>query len=372
MARTTSSLQFYCRSSKANKQGLAPLELSIILNGSRRFINLPSKFSPVEFNKKRPMATITETVDLWRTKINTFINEMMLNNIPITADSLRNIIQTGGVKSYTIKDLFNDYMEILSKRVNIDLTPKVYRKYELVMERFFTFIDPSKECTQINNSLIQNVYATWNSIYDTSTVAGMMTRLKSFITYGIDNDKIKINPFNGIKITKGKKHITYLTEAEIQAVMDLKIENKSIERVRDIFILLCGTGLSYCDLKTLQQEDIKECNGTYYIKKNRGKTGVEFTAVILPFALPIALNLPKIISNQKLNAYLKLLGDMAGTRCSLHCHLARHTYCTLLYNKGVSITTVAKAAGHSNIRTTQQFYAHLEDNTVINEIARVL
>ena len=84
MARTTSSLQFYCRSSKANKQGLAPLELSIILNGSRRFINLPSKFSPVEFNKKRPMATITETVDLWRTKINTFINEMMLNNIPIT------------------------------------------------------------------------------------------------------------------------------------------------------------------------------------------------------------------------------------------------------------------------------------------------
>lgn len=372
MARTTSSIQFYCRSSKANKSGLAPLELSIILNGSRRFINLPSKFSPADFNKKRPSADIIETIDLWRDRINSHIREMMANGIPLTADSLRSIIQTGGVQSYTIKDLFQDYMGILKKRVNVDLTPKVYRKYELVMEKFFTFIDPSKECSHINNSLIQNVYATWNSSYDTSTVAGMMTRLKSVITYGIDNDKLKINPFNGIKISKGKKHITYLTEAEIEKIKALQLDNKSLSLVRDVFILLCGTGLSYCDLKELKQEDIKESNGTYFIRKNRGKTGIEFTAVVLPFALDIALNLPRVISNQKLNTYLKMIGDVAGINKTLHCHLARHSYCTLLYNKGVSITTVAKAAGHSNIRTTQQFYAHLEDETVINEIAKVI
>lgn len=49
---------------------------------------------------------------------------------PLTADGLRSIIQTGGIKSYTIEDLFNDYMLILKKRVDVDLTPKVYRKYE--------------------------------------------------------------------------------------------------------------------------------------------------------------------------------------------------------------------------------------------------
>lgn len=372
MSRTTSSIQFYCRNSKANKQGLAPLELSIILNGSRRFINLPTKFNPEEFNKKRPSTEIVDVVDVWRDRINSYIREMMLNDVPLTADGLRNIIQTGGIKSYTIEDLINDYMAILKKRVDVDLTQKVYRKYELVAERFYNFIDKSKECSNITNSLIQRVYAEWNSKFDKSTTAGMMTRLKSFIRFGMDNDKIKINPFTGIKIQKPKKHITYLTEAEIQAVIGLKIENKSMERVRDIFTLLVGTGLSYCDLRTLQQEDIKESNGTYYIKKTRGKTGQEYTAVILPFAVPIALNLPEIISNQKLNQYLKLLGDMAGLKKSLHCHLLRHSYCTLLYNRGVSITTVAKAAGHSNIRTTQQFYAQLFDSTVINEIARVL
>lgn len=370
--RTTSGIQFYCRNSKMNKQGLAPLELSIILNGSRRFINLPTKFNPEEFNKKRPSTDIVEVVDVWRDRINSYIREMMLNDVPLTADGLRNIIQTGGIKSYTIEDLINDYMAILKKRVDVDLTPKVYRKYELVAERFYNFIDKSKECSNITNSLIQRVYAEWNSKFDKSTTAGMMTRLKSFIRFGMDNDKIKINPFTGIKIQKPKKHITYLTEAEIQAVIGLKIENKSMERVRDIFTLLVGTGLSYCDLKTLQQTDIKESNGTYYIKKTRGKTGQEYTAVILPFAVPVALNLPEIISNQKLNQYLKLLGDMAKLNKNLTCHMLRHSYCTLLYNRGVSITTVAKAAGHSNIRTTQQFYAQLFDSTVIEEIKRVL
>lgn len=82
MVRATSSLQFYCRSSKANKQGLAPLELSIILNGSRRFTNLPTKFNPEEFNKKRPSTEIVEVVEIWRERINSYIREMMLNDVP--------------------------------------------------------------------------------------------------------------------------------------------------------------------------------------------------------------------------------------------------------------------------------------------------
>ena len=61
--------------------------------------------------------------------------------------------------------------------------------------------------------------------YDTATAAGYLTKLKSFIRYGMDNNKIKVNPFQGVKIIKGKKDIVYLTEDELQAIYDADIVN---------------------------------------------------------------------------------------------------------------------------------------------------
>ena len=60
--RTTNSIQFYCRKSKENKNGESPLEMSICLNGERKFINLPIKFKPEEFNRKRQPQTIVQEV----------------------------------------------------------------------------------------------------------------------------------------------------------------------------------------------------------------------------------------------------------------------------------------------------------------------
>ena len=77
----------------------------------------------------------------------------------------------------------------------------------------------------------------------------------------------------------------------------------------------------------------------------------------------------KVISNQKMNSYLHIIERQIGFKKSLHSHLARHTYCTMLLNKGIRLETVSKAAGHKNTKITQQFYAHLEDKTVINEVS---
>lgn len=371
--RTTSSIQFYCRPSKANKMGLAPLEISISINGERKFINIPVKFNPEEFNKKRPSTEIVETVDVWRTKINLIMVDMLHNNIPLTTDNLRYYIQTGGVKSYTIEDLFNEYLDILKKRVPTSLSKGVYRKYELVKELFFTHIDYTRECSTITNSVIQSFYATLNGKYDQSTSAGYMTKLKSFITFGLDNDKLKINPFNGVKISKGKKDITYLVESEIRALYEARMDNKSLQQVLDCFIVMCGTGLSYIDLKCLKREDIMESNDVHYIHKNRIKTGEEYTSVIMPWAYEVIEKYDKlpVISNQKINTYLKTIGNILGLSKNLHCHLARHTYATLLLNKGVQISTVSKSLGHSNIKMTSQFYAKVLTSTIIEEVSNI-
>ena len=49
--RQTFSISFYCRKSKADKKGLAPIELSIVINGERTYIRLPRKERPEDFAK---------------------------------------------------------------------------------------------------------------------------------------------------------------------------------------------------------------------------------------------------------------------------------------------------------------------------------
>lgn len=347
--------------------------MSICLNGQRRFINLPQKFRPEIFNKKRQPIEIVEAVGIWRTRINGYITEMLQYGQPLTVDNLRRIIQTGGVQTYTVKNLFDEYLAILRKRVGVDMTHGVYRKYELVAEKFGKHIDETKEVTAITNADIRSFYALLNQSYDTSSSASMMTKLKTFITFGMDNGRLKINPFQGIKIVKAKRDITYLSEAEIRRLLQANFDNKSLQQVLDCFIIMCGTGLAYIDLRDLKKSDIEERNGTYFIHKKRVKTGEEYTAVIMPWAMERInkYDVLPVISNQKLNCYLHTIEDILGFPKSLHCHLARHSYATLLLNKRVPISTVAKTLGHSNVKMTSQFYAKVLTETVVDEISQI-
>lgn len=74
------------------------------------------------------------------------------------------------------------------------------------------------------------------------------------------------------------------------------------------------------------------------------------------------------MSNQKMNEYLKEIGTICGIGKELTFHLARHTFATLTLTKGVSIESVSKMLGHTNIKTTQ-IYARITDVKVSNDMA---
>lgn len=375
MSRTTFNIAFFCRESKTNKQGLAPIELSINLNGDRKFINLPRKEKPCDFNRKRKSQDLEDYLSLIRTRVNGIMTDMLANGEPLTTEAIREYIRSGGYKSYTVGDLFTDYLNLLSKRVDVDLSLGVYRKYELVRNQFLQYISPDAECSRITNALVKQFQIDLYSKYDTSTAAGYLTKFKTFIRFGMDNDRIKINPLQGIKTIKEKKPIIYLTESEIKRIIDVKIDNESLSRIRDAFVLQSSTGLAYCDLASLQPEDIQIMeDGTHYISKHRQKTGTAFTCVILPPGVEVLKKWnyrPPIITNQKTNVVLKTLQTVCGISKNLTTHVARRTYATLLINRGVKVEIVAKSLGHASTRITQAAYAEVLNNTVINEIKKV-
>lgn len=371
--RTTYNISFYCRKSKADRQGQSPVEISLIINGQRKFINCPFKCSPEDFNRKRRPKHIQDYVDYQRVRVATIVSEMATNGIPLTAESLREYIRSGGVKSYTVEDLFNDYFSLLKKRVGTSITQTVYDKYSRVRELFCQYFDKTKEASTITPATIQEFYAELKGKYQDSTSGGMMTKLKTIIHYGLDNNKLSVNPFQGLKISKGTKEITTITFSQLQTIINHTFVNR-VQKVADLFVFACGSGLAYTDCMHLTPEDFVEKDGKLCIFKSRLKTGVKFYSVLLPWAVDIAkkydYKLP-VISNQKTNSYIQEVQDICGIDVHLTFHKARHFYAMYLLNKKVPITTVQKAIGHANLSMTQHYCKALE-TTIIDDISSII
>ena len=374
MSRSTANVSFYCRESKKNKDGLAPIEIVIILNTRRCFIQLPRKEYPSQFKaqlKGKKRTDLIEYLDGIRVRLNEIATSFLMEGQPLTADALKAYFKTGGYVVYTIEDLFNDYMHILSKRVGKDLTAKSYRKYEIARDKFYQVISPKEPVSAITKAVILDYQASMNQYLDYVTTNGYCQRVKTIVQFGIDNGKIKINPFSGIKLRKGEKSVQFLSEEEVEKIRSTDFHNESLNRVRDLFVFQAVSGLSYTDMAKLVPTDFQITeDGQYYIHDKRNKTGVFYTAVILEQGVEILkkyhFKLP-IIGNHKLNVYLKTIRDLCGIDKPIFSHVARHTYATRCLNRGIRLEVVAKLLGHSTTRITQH-YAKLLQNNILSEV----
>lgn len=365
------TVNFYVRNAKRTKNGTAPLEICINCNGSRKFVNTQYRTTPEEFKKKRLPKALTDYMSLMRTRVNEILTDMLRNGEPVTTQALVDYLKCGGYRSYSVRNLFEEYIGLLRERVGKNLTPGVLRKYELVRDLFYEFVDPEKECSrELTQANVLRFKAKVEGKYEQATAAGYLRKLKTMLTYAFENGKIKANPFQGIKIRKGLKPIVYLKEWEQKALLSTPIENASLARVRDCAVLQMATGMAYADLKNFRKSDVKEKNGIFYIEKPRQKTGKVFTAVVLKEGLEVLEKYEdmKVISVEKYDSYLKVIQDLCQIKTKLTSHVFRRTYACNLLNSGVRIESVAAAMGHS-VKICTRYYAKLEEESVLGEIA---
>lgn len=374
MSKTTSNVSFYCRESKKNKSGLAPIELCIIINQERCIIQLPRRENPRIFRdslKSKKGNEVKDYLNAIRARLNEIILELLNEGQPVSATILKTYFQHGGIKNYTVGNLFDEYYAILHKRVGKDLTAKTYRKYEIARDKFYQTVDRNEPVAAITRAAILDYMASMNQTLDYVTTNGYCQKIKTVVQFGIDNNRIKINPFSNIHLRKGEKSVQFLTEEEVEKIRDFDFHNASLNRVRDLFIFQAASGLSYTDMAKLVPSDFQiTSDGQYYIHDKRNKTGVFYTAVILQDGVDILkkynFRLP-IITNHKINVYLKTIQELCGIEKPLFSHVARHTYATRCLNRGIRLEVVAKLLGHSTTRITQH-YAKLLTKNIITEV----
>ena len=149
----------------------------------------------------------------------------------------------------------------------------------------------------------------------------------------------------------------------------MKIANKNLgiqrlELVRNLFVFSCFTGLAYIDVANLTPENIVTLDDKQWIMTKRQKTSVATNVLLLDIPKNIIEKysgktyrngkLFPMLTNQRTNSYLKEIADICGIKKDLTFHMARHTFSTTIcLSNGISMETLSKMLGHSNIGTTQ-------------------
>lgn len=190
---------------------------------------------------------------------------------------------------------------------------------------------------------------------------------------------IAVDPFAGFKVIPHYRDRHYLSEKELQAVIDTHLPNCKTRIVRDIFVFCAFTGTSYADVKKLTTADIyTDDKGDGWIIDHRAKTGTRFRVKLLPIAkrlidLYSRLNLPgsaifPVKGRKSFNMSLRHVARHAGLSFNPTIHEARHTFATTVtLSQGVPLETVSKMLGHKHITTTQ-IYAKITNDKIGRDI----
>lgn len=313
-------------------------------------------------------------------QLNMILEKIMRN----AREVVNEMLDEGNVDIFSIPDRlkrkqagvvsFLDFCDRRSKERQWNLSLDSCQRYDRFL-RFLiewggieTFADVNEKSIIALDELLRKKgmkpYSAWNNYH---------RFLNSFILDAIREGLMSRNPYLHVRIKKEKSTGgigKYLSPEEFEAVKNVELRTESLRRVRDLFIFQTYTCMSYTDLADFKVKRIVEVKGMKVYIGQRAKSGQTFTVPLVSDALAILRkyrNKLPIISNVKYNEYLKLVAQAAGIEKPLSSHWARHTGATLLLNEGgFDMKIVAKILGHSTTRITEQVYAKLLDETVVD------
>ena len=214
-----------------------------------------------------------------------------------------------------------------------------------------------------------------------NTTVKYLRNLGKVLNMAVTKKLIQTSPLEELKLRIEPVDRGFLNKTELAKLAEKEFGTFRLEQVRDVFLFCCYTGLAYVDVHSLTSDDIIEEDGQMWIRKARHKTNVMCHIPLIKPARDIlakyegvlaGLNkvLP-VLSNQKMNAYLKEIAAIVGIEKDLTTHIARHTFATTVtLANHVSIENVSKMLGHSSIRMTQH-YARILDASIASEMLGV-
>jgi integrase len=395
MLEKSLGLMFFLKHPKNYEKGHKYIYLRITVDGTSKELSTKREWDPARWHVRSGRAI--------GTKEDARALNVMLDTIALKAQEARKVlmeddkeISAQAIKTYlmgiddrkTILNIFTEHNLQVKALIGKEYAWGTYDLLNRTYTHTHAFIKWKYRTDDLDIKKLDYEFISQYSYYLKSikdcqhnTTMKYLTYFKKIVLLCVKYGWLDRDPFTAFKMNRKEVEKPFLTEHELEAIAAKKFPSERLTNVRDLFLFSCYTGLAYADVKKLRNDEIViGVDGEQWIMTHRQKTDTASRVPLLPQSLQlldkyrdhtqtaVTGNIFPILTNQKMNAYLKEIADVCGINKILTFHTARHTFATTVtLSNGVPIETVAKMLGHKNLRQTQH-YAKVLDMKVGNDM----
>lgn len=381
----------YNRKKKLLSDGTALVQIEAYMYGKKKYFSTSIYLTPEQWdNKHRKVKNHPNAIKLnkqisdYRTKMEAIELDRRNAGKPFSLGILAEMLQGKEIHSFT------DFMAKEIETNDDAPATKIMKRTTLAALRAFR-----------NDILFDEVDYNLLSGFETflknrglsdNTRKKYFTHIKAYVNLAINKDLFELNryPFRKFKAKAAQPERCYLTPDEVHSIENLYVseDNAHLQKVIDMFLFACYTGLRFSDVSALTVEDIQVAEETetspaetwLCMTMQKTKEPIRLPLHLLFGGRPIDIltryiqpNRKRIFQglvNQYVNRCLKEVAKLAGIDKPVTFHTARHTNATYLLYQGVNVTTVQKILGHKKLQTTQ-IYSKVMDKTVVKELSAI-
>lgn len=392
--RSTFSILFYPNTSKTKKSGACPIVGRITVDGKNTTFSSGLEIMPYDWDNQAGTAkgqskesvSINKQIEKLRNEISSHYNNMVNNNGYVTAEALKNALRGIGVNRNTLMQEFAELLDEKRRSIGIRITESTFPVYTNAYRHMKEFLQERYNLTDIPFGKIDTPFVEAYFHYlkidlkmTARTVKTNMNPFRQTVVRACNKGVLRQNPFFDFIPERIIPKRPWLSNDEIQRIMQAKLKLATWRFTRDMFIFSTFTGIAIIDLRNLKHSNIQEMkDGSLWIILNRQKTG---TASYIPL-----LDIPQqILERYKdsdfagtdgkvfklqhhvcMNWQLKRIAKAADIDKRLTFHMSRFSFATTVcLTQGVPIESLSQMMGHLSIKTTQ-IYAEVT-RTKINE-----
>lgn len=289
--------------------------------------------------------------------------------------------------SYTFLEVFQLFINNEKKRYESGIISRgVYEKNGICYRMWEGFLKANRlthiKCEQIKSGVVENweLYAKQQRNYSQNYLNKILAHVRQCLGWAVKQDYADKNPLQSHRYTPAKKKpIIYLSPEELGRLEQRSFSIERLQKCLDAFLLQCYTSLSFAEMKRLNTDGAEkyiytDAHGAHWLRIYRKKVAnalqpIPISQKAMNLLQKYNYRLP-VLTNQKYNAYLKEIGDLTQIEeYKMKTHTGRRTCGMYLLNElKLSIETVSKILGHSNIQTTQRHYAEVIDSRIAQEL----
>ena len=389
--RSTFKTLLYINRNKIKADGTTAVLCRITIDGKNTVLST-GIYCPVEDwnSKKGEIKDVKANKQLtaFRNRIEQAYEQILKDTGIISAELLKNTLTGINSVPTTLLEVGEEERERLRVRSLEINSTSTYRQSKTTQLNLSDFIQ-SRGMEDVSFSDITEefgesfkVFLKRERNYSASHINHCLTWLNRLIYIAVDREIIRTNPLEDVAYEKKKTpQIRHITRSQLQQLMATPMPNPTQELARRMFIFSSFCGLAYVDVYRLYPHHIgKASDGRRYIRQKRGKTHVEAFVPLHSVAERI-LELYNTTDDTKpvfplpirdiLWREINSIGFALGFKENLSHHQSRHTFGTLLLSENISIESIAKMMGHTNISTTQ-VYARVTDQKISEDMDKLM